>query len=456
MADAISGLVLSQRRFFSTNVTKDVEFRIEQLKKLKAAILAFEDEIKAALHSDLHKCELEAYSSEIGFCLNEISQTIQNLKKWAKPEKAWGMMLPLSEGTIISEPFGVALIIAPWNYPFGLAISPLIGAIAAGNCAVVKPSEVSSSTSKVIAKLVAKTFDEKYIAVVEGDSKVASKILEEKFDYIFFTGGEFVGKIVMQAAAKNLTPLTLELGGKSPCIVSSDCDLEKTASRIVWGKFFNAGQTCIAPDYLLVQKEVKEKLIEKMKEKIIKFYGENEKNSKDYGRIINKRHFERLSSYLKEGRIIFGGKTDANELFISPTLIEQMLPKANVMQDEIFGPILPIIEYSKLEEAIEFVTNRPKPLALYLFSSSREIQNKILNETSSGGVCINDTIIHISSESLPFGGVGSSGFGKYHGKASFDTFSNKKSVLKNTTLFDLPRYPPYGDFALKMMKSQFK
>jgi len=366
------------------------------------------------------------------------------------------MMLPLEKSFIQKEPFGNVLIIAPWNYPFGLSISPLIGAISAGNCVTLKPSEISSHTALIIQEMLEKYFDKKYIQVIQGGAKETQELLKENFDYIFFTGGEYVGKIVMGAASKNLTPVTLELGGKSPCIVDKNCNLEKTANRIVYGKFLNAGQTCIAPDYLLVDKNIKDKLIEKLEEKIDLFFGDNIENSKDFGRIINDKHFDRLENYLKDVKVIFGGKTNKTTKFISPTIIENAENK-QVMQEEIFGPILPILEYSNENEAIEFINKRAKPLALYIFSEDKKFQNNILSKTSSGGVCINDTILHIVNENLPFGGVGNSGFGKYHGKSSFDTFSNTKSVFKNTTLFEIPkRFPPFNKITLKIMKKIFK
>ena len=443
---------------FTSHKTKDINFRIKQLKKLKTAILEFEDKLSTALYKDLGKSKIEAYTTEIGFCLHELSLHIKNLKSWSKTEKVntnW-MMFPLAESFIQKEPLGNVLIIAPWNYPFGLSISPLIGAISAGNCVTLKPSEISSHTALIIQEMLEKHFDKKYIKVVQGGAKETQKLLKEKFDYIFFTGGEYVGKIVMEAASKNLTPVTLELGGKSPCVVDKNCNLEKTANRIVYGKFLNAGQTCIAPDYLLVDKNIKDKLIEKLKEKIDLFFGEEVENAQDFARIINDKHFSRLENYLKDVKVIFGGKTNKTTKFISPTIVENAENK-QIMQEEIFGPILPIIEYSDENEAIEFINKRAKPLALYIFSEDKKIQNNILSKTSSGGVCINDTILHIVNENLPFGGVGNSGFGKYHGKASFDTFSNTKSIFKNTTLFEIPkRFPPFNKITLKIMKKIFK
>jgi aldehyde dehydrogenase (NAD+) len=455
---SIHEILEKQRVFFGTHRTKNVDFRIEQLRELKTAILAYESKIREALYNDLHKSKAEAYSTEIGLCLREISYNTKHLKSWAKPLKVRSpIFFPLSKSFVLYEPYGIVFIIAPWNYPFQLIITPLIGAIAAGNCAVLKPSELSPSTAQVIQDMIEEHFREDYISVIQGDAEVAQKLLEQRFDYIFYTGSGFVGKIVMRAAAEHLTPLTLELGGKNPCIVDNDIDLEKTARRITWGKLVNTGQTCVAPDYLLVHNEVKENLVGRIKENVFEFYGDDIKRSIDYGRIINERHFNRLSEYLEEGDIIFGGDTDPSELYIAPTLIENVPIDAKVMQEEIFGPILPIIEYSNITETIAFVNKRPKPLALYIFSNNRNIQRRVLKETSSGGACINDVVIHVTSLNLPFGGVGRSGFGRYHGKASFELFSNKRSVMKQTALFDLKtRFPPSTEAGFKMVKRLLK
>jgi len=455
---SIHEILEKQRVFFGTHRAKDVDFRIEQLKGLKTAILAYEGKISEALYNDLHKSEAEAYSTEIGLCLREISYNTKHLKSWAKPLKVRSpIFFPLSRSFVLYEPYGIVFIIAPWNYPFQLIITPLIGAIAAGNCAVLKPSELSPSTAQVIQDMIDEYFQEDYVCVVQGDADVAQKLLEQEFDYILYTGSGFVGKIVMRAAAEHLTPLTLELGGKNPCIVDNDIDLEKTARRITWGKLVNTGQTCVAPDYLLVHKGVKENLVGRIRENVLEFYGDNIKGSSDYGRVINEKHFNRLSEYLEEGDIIFGGDNDPSELYIAPTLIENMPVDAKVMQEEIFGPILPVIEYSDITEAIAFVNKRPKPLALYIFSNNRNIQRKVLKETSSGGACINDVVIHVTSLNLPFGGVGKSGFGRYHGKASFELFSNKRSVMKQTGLFDLKtRFPPSTEAGFKMVKRLLK
>ncbi|MEH2198916.1 aldehyde dehydrogenase [Nostoc sp.] len=440
----IGDIIQNQRQFFETGKTKDVAFRIEQLKNLKQAIIEHEQAIVEALKADLHKPELETYLTEIGV-VKEIDYAIKHINIWTKPKKtAVSFDFFSYSARIYPEPLGVVLIIGPWNYPFQLIISPLVGAIAAGNCAIIKPSEIASHTSGVIAKIIAKHFDPAYIAVVEGGVEASEKLLAEKFDHIFFTGGTAVGKIIMAAAAKYLTPVTLELGGKSPCIVDSDINLEHTVRRITWGKFINAGQTCIAPDYLLVNQKIKKDLIDGLKKCLKEFYGDNPVSSHDYARIISQKHFDRLINFLKDGEVIIGGENQPSERYIAPTVIDNVSLKDSVMQEEIFGPILPIIEYTDIAEAIALINSRPKPLALYLFSQNKNLQKRVLQETSSGGVCINDTVMQVGVSSLPFGGVGDSGIGNYHGKASFDTFSHNKSVLQNSFWLDLKwRYAPY-------------
>jgi len=440
----ISEIIQHQREFFQTGKTKDINFRIEQLQKLKQAIIEHEQEIIEALQADLHKPVVETYLTEIAV-IKEIDYAIKHIKTWTNPKKAPVSLEFFSySARIYPEPVGVVLIISPWNYPFQLAISPLVGAIAAGNCAIIKPSEIASHTSSIVNKIITKYFPPAYIAVVEGGVEASQKLLAEKFDRIFFTGGTAVGKIVMEAAAKHLTPVTLELGGKSPCIVDTDINFEHTGRRITWGKFINAGQTCIAPDYLLVDKKIKKNLIDSLKKSLKEFYGDNPANSPDYARIISQKHFDRLSKFLEDGEIIIGGETKSSERYIAPTIIDNVSLEDSVMQEEIFGPILPIIEYSDIAEAIALINSKPKPLALYLFSQNKNLQKRVLQETSSGGVCINDTIMHVGVTSLPFGGVGDSGIGNYHGKASFDTFSHHKSVLQNSFWLDLKfRYAPY-------------
>ena len=404
----------------------------------------------------MNKPPLEAYTSERGMILNEIDYAVKNIKSWSKPKKVktplrhshfYGVAQHfLASSYIYSEPYGVVLIMGPWNYPFQLTLVPLVGAVAAGNCSVLKPSEAAPHSSSVIAAIIREYFDPDFISVVEGGIETAQSLLAEKFDYIFFTGGNRVGKIIMEAAAKHLTPVTLELGGKNPCIVDNDVHVKNAAKRIVWGKFFNAGQTCMTTDYLLVNKAIKEMLLESIKKCINEFYGNDPSKSSDYARIINEKHFNRLSELLHGGDIIIGGETNADDCYIAPTVIDNVSLDHKIMEEEIFGPILPVLEYKDLEDAISIVNERPKPLALFFFSRSKRKQEKVLKETSSGCACINETFVHQLNYTLPFGGVGDSGIGKYHGKFSFDTFSNIKGVMKKPFLVDLKlRYPPYKD-----------
>jgi acyl-CoA reductase-like NAD-dependent aldehyde dehydrogenase len=441
----IGDLIKRQRDYFSGGATRDVSFRLEQLDKLKAALKSNERAILEALDADLKKPPAEAYTSELGIVLADIAFVRRRVRKWAGPRRVKNPPIhKYTKSFIYPEPYGVALIIAPWNYPVQLLLSPLVGAIAAGNTAVLKPSEISLNTSHVLTRIIGDTFDPAYIACVEGGPEASQALLKEQFDYIFYTGSTAVGRLVMEAAAKGPTPVTLELGGKSPCIVEDDVQITQTARRIVWGKYFNAGQTCIAPDYLLVNRKIKDRLLKEIKDTIARFYGPDPRKSPDYARIVNDRHFDRLAGLLSKGRIFVGGTKDKGERYIAPTVVENVSPTDPVMGEEIFGPILPVIEYDDLSQAIDFVKARPRPLSLYFFSRDKDKQDRVLRETLSGGVGINDTLIHITSPYLPFGGNGASGMGSYHGKASFDTFTHYKSVLKQTFLFDLTlRYLPY-------------
>ncbi len=432
-----------QRQFFHTGRTKDLSFRKEALKKLKAMILRYEPQINEALKHDLNKSEYEAFVTEIGVLIEEINFMLKHLDQWARPRAVKPSFMTIgSKSMIYPEPYGVVLVIAPWNYPFHLAIAPIIGAIGAGNCVMLKPSELTPRTSALLSELIQKVFPPEYISVVEGGVEVSTSLLEKKFDYIFFTGSVSVGKIVMSAAAKHLTPVTLELGGKSPCIVHEDANLALAAKRIVWGKFINAGQTCVAPDYLYVQESIKEDLLKRMKKEIEEIYGNRILEKQNFTRIVSKKHFDRLQRFLSNGSLITGGRADRQSLMIEPTLLDHISWNDEVMQDEIFGPILPVLTYRTLGDVIAEVNQRPKPLALYLFSESPTVQELVLGTISFGGGCVNDTLMHLSSPHLPFGGVGESGVGAYHGKGSFDTFSHEKSILKQTTRFDIPlRYP---------------
>ncbi|NJL89414.1 MAG: aldehyde dehydrogenase [Coleofasciculaceae cyanobacterium SM2_1_6] len=451
----ISNIVRQQRQFWQQGSPQKLDFRMQQLRLLQQLITENEEVILQALGADLRKPALESYGAEISLVLGEIKYTLQHLRQWVKPQSVFTplSLLPGSS-QIVSQPLGVVLIISPWNYPFQLLIAPLVGAIAAGNCTILKPSELAAHTSQLIAELIPKYFQPEYIAVVEGDKTATQALLAEKFEHIFFTGSTAIGKIIMAKAAETLTPVTLELGGKSPCIVDRGVDSWKvTARRIVWGKFINAGQTCVAPDYLLVQREIKSTLLAKIQDCLQEFYGADPAASADYCRIINDFHWQRLTGLLKAGKIVIGGEVDQGDRYIAPTVIEQITWDDPVMQEEIFGPILPVLEYENLEEAIEQINTQAPPLALYLFSDDRRHQQQVITQTKSGGVCLNDTILHLASPELPFGGVGSSGLGSYHGKASFTTFSHQKSILTKSRFLDLKfRYPPYTEAKLKLLK----
>jgi len=438
-------LLKRQKDYFYTGKTKSYKYRMKALKTLKKAINTYESKIIEALAVDLGKSAFEAYSTEVGFSLTSINHAMSNLSEWMKDEKVSLPMHQLgSKAYSTDEPYGSVLIIAPFNYPFQLLIEPLIGAIAAGNTAIIKPSEYTVETTQVMKDMFEEFFDERFIKLVEGEREETSQLIHMPFDYIFFTGSVAVGKIVMKAASEHLVPITLELGGKSPAIVHHDADLETTAKRILWGKMLNAGQTCIAPDYVLVHEAVKDELQEIMIKVLYEFFSENPRLSPDYGRIVNKKHFDRLVKLINKDQVITGGYYDEDELFIAPTLMTDVHLTDQVMADEIFGPILPILTYHKVEEAIEIIRTFDKPLALYVFSETEGIQRIFIENISFGGGCINDTISHVASVDLPFGGVGSSGTGRYHGKESFKTFSNQKSILKKTTKFSINMiFPPY-------------
>ncbi|MEH7726453.1 aldehyde dehydrogenase [Bacillus altitudinis] len=423
--------------------TPAVQERIRLLNDLKAAIKHHEKDILQALAHDLHKSEQEAYTTEIGMVYEEINHTIKHLHKWAKPSRAKTPLTHIgSKSMIIKEPYGSVLIIAPWNYPFQLALSPLVGAISAGNAVTLKPSELTPHVSNVIGTIVESVFQEDLAAVVEGGVDVSTELLKLPFDYIFFTGSVAVGKVVMEAAAKHLTPVTLELGGKSPCIVMPDADIKLAAKRITFGKFTNAGQTCIAPDYLLVHESIKEDLLREMTTCIRDFYGDQPETNPHFGKNVSQRHFDRLSQFLSNGTIVTGGQRNEQELKIAPTILDHITWEDPVMQEEIFGPILPVITFDSLQEAADMIKARPKPLALYLFTTNKETEAYILDNLSFGGGCINDTLMHVATPYLPFGGVGESGIGRYHGKESFFTFTHEKSVLRQTNRFDFSfRYP---------------
>lgn len=436
-----------QREYFSTGETKDINFRIEKLKKLRDVLKSEEEKIFEALKKDLMKSSFESYVTEVAMVYDEINMHIKNIKKWSKKRKVKTPLVQFPAKSFIQlEPYGVVLIIGPFNYPFMLTMDPLIGAIAAGNTAVIKPSESAPETSKILKEILEKVFDEKYVLHInpERGKEVVEELLKEKFDYIFFTGSATVGKIVMKAASQYLTPVTLELGGKSPCIIDKDCKLELAARRIVWGKLLNSGQTCVAPDYLYVHKDIEEEFIKKLEEEIKNQFGNNPLESEDYSKMVNEREFNRVLSYIDKEKLVFGGNYNRKTFQIEPTILKNVTWNDPVMKREIFGPIFPILSFENLDEVIRLVNSKDKPLALYYFSEDKNKIEKVINSTSSGGVTINDTLVHVSSSYLPFGGVGNSGMGEYHGKYSFDLFSNKKGVMNRKTFLDLKiRYAPF-------------
>lgn len=423
----------------------DINYRKQSLVKLLKSVQIHEQEIIKALHDDFKKSDFEVVISETSFIISELTYTIKNINRWAKPKMVLPSLLNFpSTDYIYQEPYGKVLIISPWNYPYQLALCPLIAAVAAGNQVVIKPSELTPNTSRIVAKIIAETFDKNHVQCIEGNANVAQELLKQRWDYIFFTGSVAVGKIVAKAAAENLTPVTLELGGKNPCIIDETANLKLAAKRIVWGKFLNAGQTCIAPDYLLVSAKIKMSFIELLKKEITHAYGENPEISPDFPRIINEKNWERLISMLKNEKIVAGGKINAIDNYISPTLIDEPDLNSLVMKDEIFGPILPILSYNTENYLEEVISKYEKPLSLYVFTENKSFANKIIQQYSFGGGCINDTVVYFANNRLPFGGVGNSGIGGYHGKRSFDTFSHQKSIVKKGNWLDIPiRYAPY-------------
>lgn len=441
----VSALVKKQRAFFQKNKTLSYEFRMKALQRLEKVILQYEDEINQALFRDLHKSKFESYMTEVGMTLSELRYVKKHLKGWMKKHRVCTPLAQFhAQSFELSEPYGVVLVMAPWNYPFMLCMEPLIGAVAAGNCCIVKPSAYAPCVSAVINRILASAFAPEFIAVVEGGREENTALLEQQFDYIFFTGGVAVGKLVMEKAAKNLTPVTLELGGKSPCIVDQTADLKLAAKRLVFGKFLNSGQTCVAPDYLLVQEDVKQEFVEYLKLWTRKMLGEKPLQNPNYPKMINKKHYRRVMGLIEGEKVLEGGYGQEETLQIAPTILDGIDGESRVMQEEIFGPVLPVLTYKNIAEAEAFVKNREKPLALYLFTTNGETENRILKNLSFGGGCVNDTIIHLATSQMGFGGVGGSGMGSYHGRKSFETFSHKKSMVKKYNWIDLPiRYQPY-------------
>ncbi|MFV1884758.1 MAG: aldehyde dehydrogenase [Balneola sp.] len=450
-------LLKQQKENFLSGTTKPLSFRKEQLKKLKTLLKENEAALMDAVHMDFKKSPFETFGTEIGLVIGEINYALKNLDDWVSPEKVPTTIVNFpSENFILKEPYGSVLIIAPWNYPVQLSLLPLVGALAAGNTAIIKPSELTPYTSVTISDLIALYFPSDIVTVCEGGVETSEALLNLDFDYIFFTGSTQVGKIIMQSAAARLIPVTLELGGKTPCIVDETADLEVSAKRIAWGKFVNAGQTCVAPDYLLVHPSIKTAFLEELKKAVTSLYGDDPEQSEDYPRIINENHFDRISSFLNNGKLVFGGQTNVATNYVAPTILDEITWNDPIMKDEIFGPILPVLTYNDLRDAVSQIRKAPRPLALYLFTTNEEAEKYILENVSFGGGAINDTIAHLGNHHLSFGGVGTSGFGSYHGKASFDSFSHQKSIMKKNFLVDIPiRYAPY-DGKMKWLKTIFR
>lgn len=442
----IENLVSAQRAYFSRGETLDVSFRKAALRRLRSVLLARESEINAALFKDLNKSASESYMCEVGMTLAELNYVLAHVDRWAKKHP---VLSPLAQfharSFTVHNPYGVVLIMSPWNYPFMLTMEPLIGALAAGNCCVVKPSAYAPATSAIIRSIIAECFPPEYVTVVEGGRRENQALLDQRFDYIFFTGGVTVGREVMRKAAEHLTPVSLELGGKSPCIVDSTAKLDLSAKRLAFGKLLNCGQTCVAPDYLLIDRRVKDEFLDHLKKHITAMIGEDALKNKKYVRMVSRRHYDRVMGLINPDKVIFGGKGDPETLHIQPTIMDNVTPDDAVMQEEIFGPVLPVIPYDTIDEAIDFISSREHPLALYLFSEDKAVQDRFLHAVPFGGGCINDTIIHLATSRMGFGGVGHSGMGSYHGRKSFDTFSHEKSIVNKSTWMDMPvRYMPYS------------
>lgn len=449
----ISSLVARQRRYFGSHATLPVSARIDALKRLKAAIAQNEDRIADALRADLGKSPFEGYMCETGLVLSEISHMLRHIRSYSRERTVYTPLPQFASRSFVKPmPYGVVLIMSPWNYPFLLAMDPLVDAIAAGNTVVLKPSAYSPCTSALIEEIISSVFPREYVAVVTGGRTENQALLEEKFDYIFFTGSKNVGRTVLEKAAPHLTPCTLELGGKSPCIVDASADLKLAARRIVFGKYLNCGQTCVAPDYLLCEASVKDKLLTHLKNEVRRQYGDEPLTNEDYGRIISERHFDRICSLIDAEKLVLGGKSNRETLKIEPTILDNVRFHDPVMQEEIFGPVLPVLTFNTIDEAIDLVNSNPKPLALYHFSSDKRSIREIREKCAFGGGCTNDVVIHLATSSMGFGGVGESGMGAYHGRVGFDTFSHKKSIVDKKTWLDLPmRYQPYKKLYGKLL-----
>ena len=454
----LESLVEKQRAYFAEGKTLPIEGRIRALNRLEQALKNREEELCRALKADLGKSRIESYMCEVGLTLSELGYVKRHLRSWSRDKR---VRTPLAQfharSFTVQEPYGVVLVMSPWNYPVLLTLEPLIGALAAGNCCVVKPSAYSPETSAVMASILREIFPEEYVAVVEGGRQEHQGLLAQRFDYIFFTGGVNVGKLVMEKASAHLTPVTLELGGKSPCVIDESANLKLAARRLAFGKYLNCGQTCVAPDYVLVHEKVKERFLEYVKEEITHMYGRKPLENPDYGKIINRKHFDRLLGLIDESKLVFGGESSEETLQIAPSVLDRVTPEDAVMQEEIFGPLLPILTVRSMDEALAFVNARPKPLAFYIFTQNKSVEQMFLRRASFGGGCVNDTIIHLATSAMGFGGVGNSGMGSYHGKKSFETFSHEKSIVKKYTWLDLPmRYQPYTKQKDKMIRTFLK
>ncbi len=451
-------IVKKQRAFFNTHATLDVEYRIKYLKKLYTAITNHEQEILDALKEDLGKCGMESYMCEVGLTLAELSGQLKHIRKWTRKKRyKTELTNAVAHSYSIREPYGVVLVMSPWNYPFMLTLEPLIGAIAGGNTCVVKPSAYAPATSQVIANLIEEVFPQEYVAVIQGGREENAALLEQRFDYIFFTGGVTVGKLVMEKAAAHLTPVTLELGGKSPCVVTKDANLKVAAKRLVFGKYLNCGQTCVAPDYLLIDECVRDEFVELLKKEITAMYTAEPLENEAYGKIVNRKHFDRIKGLIQGSTVAYGGACNEETLQIAPTILIDVTAEQPVMKEEIFGPVLPVLTYTDLDEVEKFVSEREKPLAFYLFTEDKAVQKRFMNRISFGGGCINDTVMHLTSGEMGFGGVGYSGMGSYHGKKSFECFTHEKSILDKATWLDVPiRYQPHKESKWMLVKRLLK
>lgn len=455
-ADSISSLYESQKSFFANGATLSYDFRKQQLKKLYKVVAQYETQILDALKQDFNKPEFESYATEVGFLLEEINYTLRNLRRWMRPERVSTPIIAFpSRSYVQPHPKGVTLVIAPWNYPFMLALAPVVAAISAGNTVIIKPAEQTPATSALLGKMITENFDPEFLSVVHGEGAIVVPELmkSHRFDHVFFTGSTAVGRKIAEMAAPHLTPVTLELGGKSPAVIDKTANLKVVAKRIAFGKWVNAGQTCVAPDYLLIHESVEDKFLKVLKEVVADFYGINPLDSESLASMIDKRHFESVSKYLVEGEIVFGGKSDAAKLRIEPTVLRAVSMNDKVMQEEIFGPVLPIVTFKDTDEVKRWVGENPNPLAFYVFTKTKSFEKELMDNIAFGGGAINNSIVHLGNPELPFGGVGNSGFGSYHGKAGFEVFSHMKGIMKSGTWFELPKkYPPYTSLGLKLIR----